>query len=410
MHTPNTSLNIAAFSNLQEQAESIQSTGTDLPAVAPQNKAWADFQKTSELHAPYIAQLNHSIKDIQQFIGKHAVPGAQRKTALSNLQHLLNTKVNCEAKHLSPLTVNENRRNLNLFSQQLKNPEIPLEKKLSAALNLAQGLGVCTEGETLNILESTQQLCQQQGGLAGLLVQTKNTLVEQHLQQLVKHEDSLYLRDNVAKEVEIHHVQALKNHVAEDWGLSVVEDRYALRSYQTRTGNMAKALLKETITPVLLANTVAEKLGQALVNHTASSLTTGMPSDQLKTEPLLRAIQAEFGSSIKLEECLEFNEDYSEVRLKPQADLALHVMKAFKDIGLIDQQANPNQLLAHTTPSIQQAIDVVNDLRVLPDRRLKISISSSFWLGAVNNNDEREKKKHEAGPSPSSLRHNIKRF
>lgn len=399
MNIPAPSLNAASWHALNEQATAKPAQASDLPAIAPNSPAWSAFKRDAEVRAPYISQLNQSVRGIHQFIEQNAAPGAQRLTALGNLQHLLQAKINCRPGNLSPLMVNENRRNLNLFIQQLNNPAISTEHKLGAALNLAEGLGVCNEGETLNILESTQQLCQQQTGMAGLLANTKNTLIEQHLQQLVKHEDSLHLDPHRAKLYEIHHVQALKNYVAQEWGLAVVEDRYATPGYMRQAGNMAVALLRQTLTPAVLANTVAEKLGQALANHTAESLYTGMPADHLKTEPLRRAIQAEFGSNIELEDCLEFNDDYTEVRLKPQQELALLAMKTFQDMGLVDPHADPKQLLDRTAPHIKHAIRNVCHLRgaVAMDHTpngQSEGILHGFWSGHLSlGNDDRRRKK-----------------
>ena len=396
-------LNPAAWQTLGELAATPSGQTEHLPSVSKNSPAWNAFKSDASIRAPYISQLNHSVQGIQQFIREQAMPGAERQQALNNLQHFLNSRVNCRSGDLAGLTINENRQNLHLFAQQLKNPAISPDKKLGAALSLAQGLGVCEEGETLNILESTQQLCQQQTGLAGVLVSTKNTLIEQHLQQVVKREDKTMLRPNQAKAQEIHHVQALKNHVASQWGLSAVEDRYATTGYQTQMGRLAAAVLEQTITPKLLANVVADKLQQAFVNHTANGLLTGMPSEQLKTEPLRQAIQAEFGHTIELEQCLEFNDDYTEVRLKPQSELALHVMHAFKDIGLIHPHANPQHLLDQDTVNIEQAIERSNHLRGPTEyiSRGYDSFVPSFWFGLGNIADKSHNKKDADERMPS---------
>lgn len=379
-----------------ENGQPTNHGGDPLPSIAPSANAWAEFKSNPTLHAPHIAQLNRSTKDIHTFIAEHAPTGAGRQEALNNLQHYVNTKINCHPGNLSALTINENRRNLHLFAQQLNNPTISTDQKLTAALNLGKGLGVCTEGETLNILDSTQQLCNRQQGLAGLLVKTKNLLVEQHLQQLVKHEDAIHLSHKLANDMEIHHVQALKNHVAGQWGLAVQEDRYATSAYQARTGQMASALLAKTITPATLAHHAAEQLEQALISQTAPGLREGIPVELLKTEPLRRAIQAEFGQSIDLEQCLEFNDDYSEVRLKPHEDLALHIVKAFQGIGLVPIHANPMHVLNQPTPGLQQAIEQVGTLRGEVVRRpLHNDYINSFWFGHAQTQQDSKRKEEQ---------------
>lgn len=365
------------------QATLPRAAGTDLPAIQPGSPAWAAFKQTPESRSAYTAQLNSAVKTIQQFLGQHASTGGQRQQALGNLNDFLHTRVNCHADKLSPLVINESRRNLNLFAQQLANPNIPTDKKLSCALALAQGLGVCNEGETLNILESTQTLCSLQTGLAGVLTRTKNSLLEQHLQQLVKQEDKPRLQKNLAQELEIHHVQALKNHVANQWGLSVVEDRYATESYQIQAGDMAEALLEQTLTPAVLANTVAEQIAQSFTRLTDHGLVKGMPTEQLKTEPLRLAIEAEFGQGIELEQCLEFNEDYTTVSLKPSHDIALHVLHNCQKMGLIHPHADLQGLLKQPAINLQQCIEQVSVLRgaVNHHRPGNTGFMPNFWSG-----------------------------
>lgn len=368
----------------------------DLPSIAPNSAAWAAFKQSPETRLAYITQLNTSVKTIQQFLGEHAHGGIERQRALGNLNEFLHARVNCKANALSPLVINETRRNLNLFAQQLNNPNIPTDKKLSCAMSLAQGLGVCNEGETLNILECTQQLCSQQTGLAGVLTRTKNNLLEQHLQQLVKHEDKPRLNERLARQLEIHHVQALKNHVAGQWGLSVVEDRYATADYRARAGKMAEDLLRQTITPSVLANTVAEQIMQAFCSHSNNGLSEGMATDQLKTEPLRRAIDAEFGQGIELEHCLEFNDDYSMVRLKPQRDIALHVLHNCQKIGLIHPHADLEGLLKQAAPNPQDCIERLSSLRgAVAHQPATSCFLPNFWGGYTNLQIQENKRRQE---------------
>lgn len=380
--------NSTGWNNLATQAAQPlpnECASADLPSIAPNSAAWAAFKQSPETRLAYTTQLNTSIKTIQQFLGEHANVGIERQQALGNLNEFLHARVNCKANALSPLVINETRRNLNLFAQQLNNPNIPADRKLSCALALVQGLGVCNEGETLNILECTQQLCSQQTGLAGVLTRTKNSLLEQHLQQLVKHEDTPRLNEKLARQLEIHHVQALKNHVAGQWGLSVVEDRYATADYQAQAGKMADELLRQTITPAVLANTVAEQITQAFCSHLNNGLSEGMATDQLKTEPLRRAIEAEFGQGIELKHCLEFNEDYSMVRLKPQRDIALHVLHNCQKIGLIHPHADLESLLKQPVANLKDCIEKVSSLRgAVAHRPTTSCFLSNFWGGCTN--------------------------
>ena len=115
-----------------ENGQSANTGGDPLPSIAPSGNAWAEFKSNPALHTPHIAQLNSSVQGIHKFIAEHAPAGAGRHEALGNLQHYANAKINCPTDNLSALTVNENRRNLHLFAQQLHNPAIPTDQKLAA--------------------------------------------------------------------------------------------------------------------------------------------------------------------------------------------------------------------------------------------------------------------------------------
>lgn len=378
------SFNAASWRSFNAEAPPLENVSGDLQSVSPGSKAWEQLKSTPSLRAPYLSQINESINTIQRFIAQFAAPGAERQNAIKNLNHFLQTRVNCSASNLTALTINENRRNLNLFAKQLGNPSLEPGKKLTAALDMCQGLGVCNEGETLHIQESTQHLCGLQTGFAGALVMAKNQLISQHLQQLVKYEDAPHLSTKQAKELEIHHVQALKNHVASQWGLCVTEDRYATRGYQQQAGAMASELLRQTITPALLANTVAEQIAQSFNSLAEGDLSAGMPAEQLKTEPLRRAIQAEFGSEVDLQDCLDFNDDYTMVSLKPLPEIALHVMKNCQHIGLVHADADPVHLLNKKTPTIGVSIAKVATLRgIVEYHSTPTPFIGNFWVGQI---------------------------
>jgi hypothetical protein len=322
-------------------------------------------------------ELNTSVHTIRQFISEHAATGHQRADALKALDQYSQTRVSANIGQLHPLTAGENRKNLSLFADQLANPRIPMDKKMGVALALAQGLGVCHEGETLNILDCTQQLVSQQSGLAAKLTSAKNALIEQNLLLLVKQENPH------TQAMEIHHVQALKNHVASQWGLPVIQDRYATTAFQQRAGDMASALLAQTVTAKALVNQIADDLCQALINISGMDLQAGAPSDQLKTEPLRRAIQAEFGEHIELAHCLTFNDDYSEVQLKPAAEIELHLLHAIQKLGALPADTNLNHL---STEPLRNAADVIKTLSHLRNELVQpksqgVCIPANIWFG-----------------------------
>ncbi|MCE2745282.1 MAG: hypothetical protein LW710_05175 [Burkholderiales bacterium] len=376
-------------------AQNAHQTGNhELPGVHPSGQSWHAFTSSKNQHQPYVQHLNQSINGLHEFIHKHAASGPQKRKALTNVQNFSTTKINCKPAALTPMMVNENRRNLHLIAQQLKNDAIPLEQRVGLALALTEGLNVCNEGATLNIQSCASELINQQQGLAGIVVGLKNQLIDQQLLQLVKHVDARQLSPAMAEAFEIHHVQALKNHVAGQWGLTAIEDRYATDQYQHQVGPMAQALLEKTITPATLANLVADRIANKLVEFTSSELNAGMPSEQLKTEPLRRQLQAEFGTRIDLQHCLQFSEDYLTVTIQSREAIAAHVIDSFKNIGLVPKDASASFILSEKTISTQQAIEQTSHLLGAPPVR-QMAFNASFWFGHTLNSSQQEKEDEE---------------
>ncbi len=323
-------------------------------------------------------ELSTSIQTIRQFVSDHAATGPQRANALNALDQYSKTRVQVRDSQLHPLTASENRKNLTLFASQLKNPAIPIERKIDAAMALSDGLGVCHEGETLNILDCTQQLITEQNGMVAKLTSAKNKFIEQNLLLLVKQENPH------TEKMEIHHVQALKNHVASQWGLPVIQDRYATTAFQRQAGDMASALLNETVTAQALASHITDELSQALINISGVNLQEGAPSSELRTEPLRRAIHAEFGEHINLEQCLEFNDDYSVVKLKAPLDIQLHVLNAFKQLGALPGDTDLKSLQTEKTPNANEVIKTLSHLRkefVYP-KSSGLRVLDQVWFGS----------------------------
>lgn len=379
--------NPAVWKNLESQAESASlppGLTENLPAVSPEASAWKTFQSNPAHVAPYIDHLRQSITSIQDFIQEHAAQGPQKTGALASLRDFQTTRVDCKPYHLNAMMVNENRRNLHLIACQLQNKAIPLHQRTALALTLTEGLNVCAEGTCLNILNCATQLTHSQQGLTGLIIRTKNALVDQHLLHLVRQQDSGVMSEKLATSLEIHHLQSLKNHVAADWGLEWVADRHATVTYQKQAGAMAEALLKHAVTPRALAEVLADKLANDLVSLTTGDLRHGMPAAHLKTAPLLQALQLEFGQHIDLEQCLALSEDYSQVKLQSHEALTRHVLQLFQQCGLVPAETSIDALIEAPLPDIQQAIE---DSRYLqgpiphPRKTAYSAWNTGFWYG-----------------------------
>lgn len=311
----------------------------DLPAIAEHSPQLGRLQSSASARAPYVNQLNTSIHTISEFIAQHAQTSPSKTAALSNLDLYLRKRVNCSASDLKAITFNSHRSNLNQFVAALNNPAIALDTKTTAALELAKGLGVCPEGENLNIYEQTCHLQSNQTGLLSKVLTAKNTLIDQQLLQLVRHEALLFMSPRQAKALEIHQVQALKNHVAAQWGLVSLDDKHASSTYQQQAGKMAEVLLDQTVTPAAIAKLVAQGLRETITTH-CQGIGSGVQSSAFDYEVLKQQLELEFGNSIRLADCLDTSDDYSTVHVKSETELSTLVLDAFKPLGLIDAHAN----------------------------------------------------------------------
>lgn len=331
--------------NTQGIVQAGKASGKPLPPVTADTLP--NLLKNPRQRAPYLAEISASLTKISTYMGEHLAPGLERKNALEALDHFGRQRLN--PNNLSLITLNQNRSNLQQLAQALSNPDVPANKKLNACIQLAQGLGVCAEGECLNIAEATAMLTNSEQGLAGHIVQAKNQLIDQHLLEAVRasHNNS---QSDVVKSLEIHDVQCLKNAVAHEWGLASVADRHMSSTYQARMAPAVSATLQELITPRALAEVVADKLEQALVEQTQGNLKTGMPSANLLTDPLEKAIQAEFGQQIELSSCLALSDDYATVTLAPRVEIVAHLMQGFQAVGLLPKTSDVGMLAKADLP------------------------------------------------------------
>ncbi|WP_370261968.1 hypothetical protein [Limnobacter sp.] len=399
MQTPSplagSAFNPAGWQTLGDQT--VSSSPSSPLGNVPSNPAqWQAFAKNQANLRPYLDNLANSLGTIQTFVQHHAIGGPARQTALQNLAHFARQIDKGDPRTLTPLMLNENRKNLQLFADQLNNPKLSTEQKLGAALQMAQGLGVCKEGEALNILDATQTLSCAQSGFEGTLLQAKNKLLEQHLLAVVKHEAHLRGQSNsrLGEELEIHRVQALKNHVADQWGLPVIQDRYATLGFQNEVGPIAQAVLAQTLTPAALAGTLQTQIHELLNSLADGNLHEGMPAADLMTEPLRRALQATFGEAIGLEDCLLLSEDYSTIKLAPAQEVQNKLLQAMHKTGVLKAPAHAVHLSGST--SIEQAIHMAQQHRGPKEFTPTSTGSALLWVNLSTSLAPQEKKKKEA--------------
>ena len=344
-----------------DQAENSLRKGartSSLPPLITTPQEWESIRKDSEAIAPYKAELLSTIREVRTFIQQHAQTGEGRKFALDGLSTFEDCKVNASASKLKLATFGQNRQNLVYLTGLLKNEDIPLQKRVATASDICKGLGVCEEGEALNIQEAIGELEKQTRGLSAKVVNSKNDLIQQHLQTLVKHETKDYSN---RKTMEIHHVQTLKNMLASEWGLMFKDDPHATVFFQRSRGDMARVMLNRALTPASLAKHIASEIHQLCSAEWGTQATKNY--DQEAVDTLSAVLTAEMGDDLNLHDVLDTNEDYTEVRLKSHTELSALVLEKFKSLGLVDQDANCEALLAEKEVDTLELVKSLSHLR-----------------------------------------------
>lgn len=327
-----------------------------LPPV-PNNQAdWEHFRNKPALKA-YRQDLLNLTTQARQFLLNKAQPGKGRQRALDGLQTYENGRIKADSRHLKAITFGLNRTNLRHLCALLENEQIPIEERSSVAIELFGSLGVCGEGEALNIQSAIESLQSRTQGLAAKILQAKNQMIDQHLLALVRHESRGF---NNAKMMEIHHVQGLKNAVADNWGLVAREDRNIKPHFQEGVAPVAHALLAQTVTPQMIADVVADQLHQTLEQNLPNTSKSWMTYNQQTIHTLNDILKVEYGLCINLPDVLETTEDFSQFRLKGPNELRSAVINAMEKLGLTASIA-PNEV--EPVVPLQRRIEALSHLK-----------------------------------------------
>ncbi|HEX5487307.1 MAG TPA: hypothetical protein VFX23_15070 [Limnobacter sp.] len=287
-----------------------------LPAVPQEQGAWIKFQQSGAFEACRKDLLSTTAK-ARQFIETQVTTGAHRQRALEGLRQFEDTKVNGACSRLRPLTFGLNRVNLKQVCKLLENHQIPLAKRTAVAAELFGSLGVCAEGEAIHIEDALVTLQASSQGLASKVLTAKNRLIEQHLISLVRSESN---ESEFDKSMEIHHVQGLKNRLAEKWGLTAREDKNIDVHFQEGLAPLADALMAKTVNPTTISGNIADFLHQTLQQNLPPGHSQWHSYDKTLIEKIGNILRVEFGDQIGLHDVLEVTDDYLQFRLKsPQA-------------------------------------------------------------------------------------------
>lgn len=326
-------------------------------------KSWFMMRSGSEV-AAFKLELNQLVALSRGFIRQHAAPGSGMESALKGLEAFERSKVNCISSSRAQATFGINRQNLARFVKLLHDDSYPLNVRCAAAVELFGSLGTCPEGESLRIEEQTAKLYHFGKGLSTRYTETNEQLIDQALIQLVGQEYSWQPNYN---ELEIHHVNALKNLHCGEWGVKYREDRYSSSMVQDQCGDMAKALIKATVTPNKVSSLLTDQIRDVVLSNLGvpdSFEPLGAQQESCPTytyqkstiEQLDAALRVEFGDSINLNDLLEFSEDYTKVSLKTHGDIQRIVLEKMQREGVLRQDAPVSKLMQEHTPTVADAL------------------------------------------------------
>jgi hypothetical protein len=256
-----------------------------------------------------------------------------------------------------------NRQNLGRFVALLQDASIPMEVRTGAAVELFGSLGTCPEGEGLRIEEQTAKLSHYGKGLSTRYREIKEQLIDQALTQLVGQE---YSWQSNYKQLEIHHVNALKNLHSAEWGVNYREDRYSKGMVQIQCGEMAKTLVDKTVTPNSVSSLLTDQIREVCVGNLGapdSFAEDGLPTFTYQkghVDQLDAGLKAEFGDSINLNDLLKFSEDYSEITLKSSEAIQHTLLALMQREGVVKADVPTSKLMGEETPSVADALRNMN--------------------------------------------------
>lgn len=338
-------------------ATRVRQAQEELPPVPSKPADWEQFRSSTALNV-YQQDLLKLTGQARQFLLSKAQPGKGRQRALDGLQTFENGKVKAASRHLKAITFGLNRTNLRHLCALLDNEQIPIEERSSVAVELFGSLGVCGEGEALNIQSAIDTLQSRTQGLTAKVLHAKNQLIDQHLLALVRHESKGFSN---AKVMEIHHVQGLKNAVADTWGLVAREDKNIANYFQEGVSPVAKALLAQTVTPHSIAGLVAQNLHSTLRQNLKAPAGQWIPYDQKSIDTLSNVLQVECGNALSLHDIIETSEDFGQFKLKDPILVQSAVIAAMGKLKLVlpNEVSKPEQLDA----PLQQTIESLSHLK-----------------------------------------------
>lgn len=324
-----------------------------LKRVPTEKTDFSKFRDNKTMVEVYQNDIVKSVGKIKAHIEQFASGSASTKgKALNKLELYLVNRVKCPRSELQAIVLNEHRENLSAFAKSLDDSQIKPDHKTACALELAMGLGVCAEGEYLNIYEQTTRLYANNQGLEAKVKEIQNAMIEQNLLLLVRSEAGIHMHSRQAEALEIHQVQALKNHLHARWGLTELSDKYVNPLFQKQAGKMAEVLLKETVTPLVIAQELAGALRETLTDKLSKvapgNSQGGIAAKRLTTEhftTIEKIVKLEFGEHIALGDCLGISEDGQKINIQSNEALVKIVLGALKNTPLIPDDADLDSIV-----------------------------------------------------------------
>lgn len=339
--------------------------------------------KPGNLEAARGQPLQDALRTVAQFAADH-LPTTQvvhlskqrpRETALKALRHYASQ---CEK---TPQAADQHAVKLGQslfieFAARLQDPSIALDRKIEACRELAEGLGVCKSGEASNIQQALAGL--QAPGVLATWTRTRTTMVEQHLQALVEREIRHSRPLETSDTMEVHDRGSVAQALQGQWRTHTIADRHASKELGHMLGDMATALLDLRVTPKAIAGVLSDTLVERARALLPKPDADGFSDYRQAAIDDLKALhKSEFAEELDTNAILEFNEDYTQVRLKPKEQLDTYFLSRAHAAGAISE----GDLHRHST---EQAMDLESAFAAVAHLRRPLSTP----LGPVSSNIE----------------------
>jgi hypothetical protein len=153
---------------------------------------------------------------------------------------------------------------LDALCVDVKNTDIPIEKRVSVVQNLAKGVEVCSEGVLSNLVMAAQELRLATVGMKGHAKQVWSEMLDE---ALIQYSTSKHGQRNNYEEYEIHYVNGYRNLLATQYGIDPKEDLLVPTEEVSCNVDDVTRYVQERVTAESLIRSLAERCLREVLEH-----------------------------------------------------------------------------------------------------------------------------------------------